>query len=91
MADSDKDSEFGGWQSVCSIPLLPGDVPSEQSLHRFARAVQILGLEVYVHPNQKGQILALSSRAIDESEAKEAYAAASWLQLTLLTRTSPHG
>jgi len=90
-AESEEDSLTCGCESGYGIPLLTGDAPLKESLRRFACAMQTLDLEVFIHPSQKGQILAPPTRVIDGSQAKDAYATTSWPQLTLLTRTKPHG
>lgn len=64
-----------------------GATPSQASLRRFSRALNILGLEVFIHPQQRRTVI--SSRTDLESSdlgksAEEPLIR--WPQLTLLTR-----
>jgi len=104
--------------SATSVSTLPRPIrlserPTKESLARFPRALSILKLKVFVHPNQKGAILSPSlrekakspgetnqqtgiaaggseqskARNIEDPEITEAYATASWPQLTLLNQS----
>jgi len=40
------------------MPVVLAQQPCEKSLRRFARTMQILDLDVFVHPSQEGHALA---------------------------------
>ena len=79
--------DHGKLQSGYAMPVKVGAVPTEASLRRFPRAMNILGLDVFIHPTQKGTVISAPpgvqssgvTGAVDESVAD-------WPQLTLLTK-----
>lgn len=81
------DNLHGGLQSGHAMPVKMGAVPTQASIRRFPRAMSILGLDVFIHPTQKGTVISPAPEvrssgitdAVDDS-------AADWPQLTLLTR-----
>lgn len=73
---------------VPAMPVNMGTVATEASLRRFPRALNLLGLEVFVHPAQKKAVDSAptdvqSSGATDVGDEKTA----KWPQLVLLTRS----
>ena len=79
--------DHGKLQSGYAMPVKVGAVPTEASLRRLPRAMNILGLDVFIHPTQKGTVISTPpgvqssgvTGAVDESVV-------GWPQLTLLTR-----
>lgn len=69
------------------MPVEMGAMPTEASLRRFPRALNLLDLEVFIHAKQKKAVVpppsdlqsSLATDAVDRSTAKRP-------QLTLLTR-----
>jgi len=84
------DEDVPGCESGYGMPVKFAEPPSTKSLQRFSRALQILGLEAYVHPGQIGRILAPPTLLRVKDERECAYDTTSWPQLTLLTRNKPH-
>jgi hypothetical protein len=75
------------FQSAYVDEVQLGATPSQASLRRFSRALDILGLEVFIHPAHKRKVICTqtdleagdSADSVDESLT-------CWPQLTLLTR-----
>ena len=74
-------------QSGYAMPLKLGAAPTRASLRRFQRALNLLGLEVFIHPTQKGTVISAppGAQSSDSADAVDG-SAADWPQLTLLTR-----
>lgn len=85
-----RDEDTPGCESGYGVPVALAQRPAGKSLRRLARAMQILDLGVFVHPSQRGQILAPPSLAKRADENEEPYREGAWPQLTLLTRNTPH-
>lgn len=89
ISEGEMESGIFGCESGYGVPVVPGQPPSAKSLRRFARAMKILDLEVFVHKSQQGHIL---TQPVKDGETtidnKVAYDAESWPQLTLLTRST---
>ena len=47
----------GSSQSGYAMPLKVGAVPTQASLRRFPRAMNTLGLDVFIHPTQEGTVI----------------------------------
>ena len=77
----------GKCQSGYAMPVKVGAVTTGASLRRFPRAMNILGLDVFIHPTQKGIVISAPpgmqssgiTGAVDGSVVD-------WPQLTLLTK-----
>lgn len=79
--------DHGHLQSGCAMPVKMGTVPTEESLRRFPRALNILGLNVFIHPTQKGTVISPPADVQPSGIADGVDGpAADWPQLTLLTR-----
>jgi hypothetical protein len=84
---SSSTSDNANMPSGRTMPVNAGAVPTEASLRRFPRALNLLGLEVFVPPTEKKAVHSAptdvqppgTTDAVDGS-------AADWPQLTLLTR-----
>ena len=79
--------DHGSSQSGYAMPLKVGAVPTEASLRRFPRAMNTLGLDVFIHPTQEGTVISPppNLQSSDTTDAVDG-SAADWPQLTLLTR-----
>lgn len=79
--------DLGHLQSGYAMPVKMGAVPTEASLRRFPRAMNILGLDVFVYPAQKGTVISAPTDVQPSGVADGVnVCAADWPQLTLLTR-----
>ena len=78
----------GNLQSGYAMPVKLGAVPTQASLRRFPRALNLLGLEVFIHPTQKRTVM-FAPPDVQHSDVTDALdgSAADWPQLTLLTKT----
>jgi hypothetical protein len=80
------DNDLGKFQSGAAIPVELGAVPTRASLRRFPRALTILGLEVFIHPSQNGDVISVPSDVqLEGSTAAADESTTEWPQLTLLT------
>lgn len=74
-------------QSGYAMPVKLDTAPTKASLRRFPRAMSILGVNVFIHPTQKGTAISpphdVQSSGINDTVDGSA---ADWPQLTLLTK-----
>lgn len=92
LSDAEEENGMFHPESGYGVPILPSGTPSKASLRRFSRAMQILGLKIFVHALQRGQPLSAQEKSgCGKDQTKTAYAATSWPQLTLLMRSAGEG
>nr|OQO24265.1 hypothetical protein B0A51_10125 [Rachicladosporium sp. CCFEE 5018] len=90
-ADSENDCDCGNMPIVESgygIPVELANTPTPASLKRFARALKILDLSVFVHATQRGQTLGCSHADEADTEHKSK-TTNTWPKLMLLLRSVP--
>ena len=84
------EDEFDDFQGGFAKPVELGAMPTEASLRRFSRALNLLDLEVFIHPIQSKQQMTVVSPPSDVQSSITTDdvdgSTAKWPRLTLLTR-----
>jgi hypothetical protein len=85
---SSVENYLGDFESGYAMPVKLGAAPTQASLRRFPRTMNLLGLELFVHPVQKETVI-VAPTDVPSSDVDDGVdgLSADWPQLTLLTRS----